>query len=459
MKRAAITDINFGTAFNGVKHATIKKVLSPSAKYNRFLQKSQWWSESHLRQYQLQELQKMVRHAFKHVPYYRGVQQVFNVQAEDIQSIEDLQRIPFLEKDTVRRQYPDMISTAPNLSPLYKCYTSGTSGTPVTLFRNLKNVGFEYAMLSRQRVWAGIEPGELYATLKGEIIPKNLIEREIFWAHSPAEDKFIMSSYHLSQQTANRYIDALLNSGAQALDGYPSSIFALAKFILEQNATLPMKAVLTSSETLTPVQKSTIEQAFECKVFDYYGMAERIAAIHTCEHGHYHVVPEYSVVEYVRNSNLSGNYYEIVGTSLTNSAMPLLRYRIGDAVEVDDEKCECGREYPTVKRVIGRMDDYVVTPSGKMVGRLDHVFKGVSNVIQAQIYQPNRDNLILRIVPDTTFSASDGEKILEKLSKRVGEQMHFEIENVMSIPRTARGKLKSVVSDVQVFDSVYNEII
>ena len=87
-----------------------------------------------------------------------------------------------------------------------------------------------------------------------------------------------------------------------------------------------MKAILTSSETLVPEQKMVIEQAFMCKVFDYYGMAERAAAIHTCEHGSYHIVPEYSIVEFVRNGTLEDGYYEIVGTSLNNNAMPLIRY-------------------------------------------------------------------------------------------------------------------------------------
>jgi len=268
-----------------------------------------------------------------------------------------------------------------------------------------------------------------------------------------AENKLVMSSYHLAEKTALRYIDALSKYRVEAIDGYPSSIYALAKFILERGYKVPLKAIMTSSETLAPEQKLVIETAFNCFVYDYYGMAERIAAVHTCEHGSYHVVPEYSLVEFLKTSNLAEDHYEIVGTSLTNRAMPLIRYRIGDIAEVSHDKCSCGREYPVIRGIVGRTDDYVVTPSGRLVGRLDHIFKGAQNLIQAQIYQPERDRIILRIVPDHSFSKHDADHILEKLGRRLGEDVKFEIENVAFIPRTSRGKIKSVISDVKIFNN------
>ncbi len=460
MKRAAVTDIKLGATLNGAKNVLVKKVLSPSAKYSGFLDDSQWWAESHLRKYQVEKLQKLVRHAFRHVPYYRGVQNVFNIKSTDIRGIADLQRIPILEKETVRRQSESLLSTAPVGSPLYKCHTSGTTGTPLTLYRNLTNVGFEYAMLRRQRRWAGLDDTDFYATLKGDLMPPSLTMQHVYWMKSPFERKLLMSSYHLSEETADYYIDALQRHGVQALDGYPSSIYALAVFMLDRGIHLPMKAILTSSETLAPNQKALIEKAFQAKVYDYYGMAERVAAMHTCEHGNYHVVPEYAVVEFIRNQHLSGMYYEIVGTGLTNFAMPLIRYRMGDVVELSGEKCACGREYPVVERIVGRMDDYIVTPSGKLVGRLDHIFKGVRNLVQAQIYQPDRQKLILRIVPDTSFEKKDGEQILEKLYKRIGEDMQLELQSVQALPRSGRGKIQSVISDVDAFSNLDpNEMI
>jgi len=447
MKKMGISDLDMGITLNGVKHAVSKRILSPWKKYQRLLKHSQWWSLSALKDYQLEQLKRLVHHAYQHVPYYHGTMQVFNVQPEDIRTLDDLALMPFVEKDMVRQRSRDFLSTRA-LPFLYKCHTSGTTGTPLTLYRDFNNIGFEYAMLSRQRQWAGLKPGDLYATLKGELLPGRVINRGHYWSMNAAEHKLVMSSYHLSEATAHRYIEALSTYQPEAIDGYPSSIYALAKFMLERNIKIPMKAILTSSETLVPEQKSIIETAFNCYVYDYYGMAERVAAIHTCERGRYHIVPEYSILEFMRHPNLAENHFEIVGTALNNIAMPLIRYRMGDIVQLAEGTCECGRNYPMVDGIIGRMDDYVVTPSGKMVGRLDHIFKGVQNLIQAQIYQPETGVIILRVVPDKSFSKQDGDLILEKLYDRVGDGIRFEIENVPFIPRTSRGKIKSVVSEV-----------
>ncbi len=457
MKSININDMNMGTTVNGFKHALVKRVLSPSKKYKTFLKRSQWWSAADLRSYQEERLRELVHHVYKHVPYYRGIMQVFNVKPQDVRSLDELSLMPFVEKDILRRRGRDFLSSRASQIALYQCNTSGTTGTPLKIYRDLRNIGFEYAMLSRQREWAGLEPGDRYATLKGEMVAKNRIEKGKYWSMNIVENKLIMSSYHLADQTAERYIEALDTFRPVAIDGYPSSIYALAKFMLERDIIFPMKAILTSSETIAPEQKEVIEQAFECRVFDYYGMAERIAAIHTCELGHYHVVPEYSIVEFVRNGTLAENYYEIIGTALNNNAMPLIRYRVGDIARVSKQTCACGRCYPVVDAIVGRTDDYIVTPEGKVVGRLDHIFKGARNLIQAQIYQPHRHKIILRIVPDRTFTKRDGERILEKLHQRVGDGIDFEIRHVPYIQKTRRGKIKSVISEVEIFNHYQEE--
>ncbi len=448
MKNLKIKDLNLGTTLNGVKHAFIKTTLSPWKKYASFLHDSQWWSENDLRDYQEKELRRIIQLAHAHVPFYRGAMEVFHVKPKNIQTLDDLDQMPFVEKDMLRKRAMDFLSTK-SLSPaLYKCHTSGTTGTPLTLYRDLRNVGFEYAMLRRQRLWAGLGDGERYATLKGEVLPPKRIDQQKFWQMNIAENKLVMSSYHISEQNVQQYVDALDKYQPVAIDGYPSSIYTLAKLMLQRGLMFPMKAILTSSETLAPEQKGIIETVFQCRVFDYYGMAERIAAIHTCEFGSYHVVPEYSIVEFVRNGALGDGFVEIVGTSLNNDAMPLIRYRVGDIAELTNTRCTCGRAYPVIKGIVGRTDDSIITPSGKVVGRLDHIFKGVNHLVQAQLYQPQQDKIILRVVADASFSQHDGDLVLENLYHRVGDGIQFEIERVPEITRTSRGKIKSVISDV-----------
>ncbi|MBN1478928.1 phenylacetate--CoA ligase family protein [candidate division KSB1 bacterium] len=443
-----VQDINIGVKLNGFKHIFVKKRLSPWKKYNRFLSDSQWWSKGDLLDYQQQAFKRLIERVYEHVPYYRGAMQIFNVKPDDIRSLQDLSLMPFVEKEMVRRNPGQFLSTKSFAPVLYKCHTSGTTGTPLTLYRDLRNIGFEYAMLSRQRQWAGLSEGDRYATLKGELLPVRSLAAKKFCAWNGAENKLVMSSYHISAQTFREYVHALTRYKVVALDGYPSSIYALAAFMLDRGMVLPMKAILTSSETLVPEHKKIIEQAFACRVFDYYGMAERIAAIHTCEHGSYHIVPEYSIVELVRSSQVGDGFFEIVGTALNNNAMPLIRYRVGDIAETLDKACPCGRHYPVLKGIVGRTDDSIITPNGKIIGRLDHIYKGTHHLRQAQIYQPEQDRVIVRIVADEAFSERDGDIVLEKLYHRLGDGIRLEIERVPYITRTPRGKIKSVISEV-----------
>jgi phenylacetate-CoA ligase len=451
MSTTALKNINLGTTANGIRNAFIKRVLSPYTHYKRFLDLSQWWPADRLADYQLSQLHATVRNAYMHVPYYRGIMEVFGLNPHDIRSLDDIAVMPILEKEDIRRYHREMVSGVKTFPIFYKCHTSGTTGKPLTLYRDLQNVGFEHALLARQWQWAGLGPHDRYATLKGEIIsPRNTAKGE-YWNFSIAENKLVMSSYHLSEQTFRHYLTAMQKYNIFSLEGYPSSVYALARFMLEQDIQWPMKAVLTTSETLAQKQKSVIENAFACQVFDYYGMAERVAAIHTCEQGCYHLVPEYSLVELVKTEHVGDGCFEIVGTALNNRAMPLIRYRVGDIAKPSQEACSCGRAYPVIKSIIGRKDDYIVTPSGKLVGRLDHIFKGARNLVEAQLYQPDKDRVVLRIVPDKGYRRKDGQDILQKLQQRLGERMLLEIENVASIPRNGRGKFKAVISNVNSF--------
>ncbi len=451
MSTTNLTSLNLGTTLNGVRNILVKRLLSPYARYKEFLQESQWWSEKQLADYQIEQLQRTVKHAYANVPYYRGALEIYDIRPESISSLNDIIDLPVLEKEQVRRHHAEMVSRAEIFPVLYKCHTSGTTGKPLTLYRDLRNVGFERAILARQWQWAGLQPKDRYATLKGEITSPAKIARKEYWELSFAENKLIMSSYHLSAKTMDHYLAALRKYRILGIEGYPSSVYALARFLLERDQQLPMKAILTTSETLTQKQKSAIEKAFACRVFDYYGMAERVAAIHTCEHGRYHLVPEYSLVELIKTDRLGDGCLEVVGTTFNNRAMPLIRYRVGDIVRPGNERCPCGRAYPVIKSIIGRKDDYIVTPSGKLVGRLDHIFKGVQHLVEAQLYQPDKERVVLRIVADKDYRRKDGQEILEKLQQRLGEEMLLEIESVASIPRNGRGKFKAVVSRVNGF--------
>jgi phenylacetate-CoA ligase len=208
-----------------------------------------------------------------------------------------------------------------------------------------------------------------------------------------------------------------------------------------------LRGIVTSSETLSDIQRREIESAFACRVFDWYGQFERVAAIGTCERGRHHLLTDYSYVEMLP---AEGGLYELIGTGFNNLSMPLIRYRCGDLVRPapTTERCACGRSFPLIEEVVGRIDDPIKLPDGRSVGRLDHLFKGVEGILEAQIRQDRLDAIAVLIVPSPTFNDRTREILQSNARYRLGDRIGLEIQLVDSIPRTRNGKFKGVVCNV-----------
>ena len=233
---------------------------------------------------------------------------------------------------------------------------------------------------------------------------------------------------------------------------YPSSLYLLALGLAEQQETgIQPRAVFTASETLLETQRSVIEAVFGCKVFNWYGNTEMTANIVECDYGGLHVKPEHSFLEFLDpegNPARPGELAEIVATGFGNEAFPLIRYRTGDTAILSDRPCECGRSGPMAQSVTGRVEDIVVTPEGRHVGRLDHVFKDSPNIREAQLVQETPDTLVVRIVRREEYGPEDTERVTHSLRQRLGDRMRFEFQFVDRIPRGANGKFRFVISKV-----------
>jgi len=262
----------------------------------------------------------------------------------------------------------------------------------------------------------------------------------------------LMSSYHISETTAPSYLDKLKQFAPVFIDSYPSAIFALAQ-LCEAHA-IPCRvrprAIVTSSETLLEHQRRTIERVFGCRVYDQYGSAEMVVFASECERGTLHPHPEYGITEVLSHGKDAqvGEPGELICTGFQNWAMPLIRYEIGDTAIWSDSACSCGRHFPSLKTVIGRIDDTIVTPDGRHVGRLDPIFKGVVGIKETQIVQERVDHLIVRMVRGQGFEQEMAQAVIDELKKRVGEGVTVELVYLDQIERSSTGKFRSVVSRV-----------
>jgi phenylacetate-CoA ligase len=325
--------------------------------------------------------------------------------------------------------------------------TSGTSGSPLTLVQDFGATAREEGFVYRQLRWIGYRHGQRRAWIRGDIVCPDQPADGRYWCRDWVANMLMMSSYHLSSTSIGSYIDALERFDPVVIQAYPSSIAALAAWLNAAGRRYrgaALRGIMTSSETLEPEVRGAVEQAFGVPVFDWYGLAERVAAIGTCEHGRYHVLTDYGGVELLDGGDGSA---ELVGTGFNNAAMPLVRYRTGDTVIPDPGPgpCPCGRVFPTVQAVLGRRERIVKLPDGRMVARLDRVFQGYDRrLLEGQVRYRGGGCFTLRIVATDQFTGADEEALAASFLLRVpGVQVG--VERVAAIERGPNGKFEFIV--------------
>ncbi|MBD1399330.1 phenylacetate--CoA ligase family protein [Pelovirga terrestris] len=418
------------------------------------LTKTQWYTPDEIAAYQLERLKKIVKHAYETVPFYRKRFDEYQVRPIDIKNLSDVAKLPILTREDVRSAGDQLISSKYPQNKLFHGHTSGTTGSPLSCYWDKHTCIYNNAADWRQKIWAGVQYGDGIAMFLGRtIVPTNKTSPPL-WQHDRIHNMLWMSSFHLSEQYLPYHLEKLRSFQPAAIEGYPSTTFILARYLKKIGQKLPLKAVLTSSETLLPQQRELIEESFEAPVFDFYGMAERVAFASQCAEAHeYHLNFEFALNEVVDNNGFpveQGKEGYLVGTSLLNFGMPFIRYQTSDITALDNKQCACGRYMPRFKGITTKDEDIVVTPEGKLVSSsvLTHPFKPLDAIEESQIIQEKIDLLHIKIVRSQNYKDSDSAHLISALHERVGTNMKIELEFVESIPRTKSGKFRWVISKV-----------
>ena len=327
--------------------------------------------------------------------------------------------------------------------------TSGTTGTPLEVFRSLDSVRWEHAFKKRHWAWSGFKDGMRRASLRGDaIVPLNRTEPP-FWLFNRFDNQLLLSSRHLKSPFMGQIAETLQSFRPQLLEAYPSTAFVLASYLERKNAYLRVPFVYTGSEILHAYQRELIESRIG-KVMDFYGMAERVAFASECEVGNLHVNSDYSLVEIIDDScqETAGPGY-VVGTTFHNLEMPLIRYRLSDRAAWKFGSCSCGRPYPTMEAVTGKFEDLIFGAEGEPVSPslVTFAFKGVSNIESSQVAQLSQGVWEVRIVPAADYSDTDGKQIVQNIHAMVDANITVRTKLVGEIPRTAAGKYRWVVNE------------
>ena len=428
--------------------------------YN-FSNASQWWSKKDLEEFQMQQLRKLLIHAYENVPYYRNIFNERGLKPIDIKDINDLKKLPYLTKDIIRKNLHNLIARNYSKRKLQYVTTSGSTGRPLGLYleKGITDVK-EWAFIWRQWNWAGLKLGAKRVIIRGDVIVRYKNNNRQLWEFDPLSNTLILSSYDLNDKNLPKYINKINKFKPDAIQGYPSNLYILSNYIKNNKLTINnIKCILTASENLYPFQRNIIQRYLGAKIFDLYGNTERSCLIMECEKNSYHPISEFGIIEIIGKDNkpvyVEDQVGEIVATGFNNYGMPLIRYRTMDMVLITLEKCKCGRNYPLVKRIEGRLQEYIQAKDGSIVSLAPAIFGihdvELTKIKQLQFFQKEQGKLIIQGIRCPSFSATEvKEYILNLFKARFEGNFDLEVKLVDEISRTRTGKYRFLIQKLPI---------
>lgn len=411
------------------------------------------WSAERLKIWQEEQLSYVLHRAATRVPYYRE-QWAARRTLGDRASWEYLENWPILKKESLRQNPRAFVADDCAIEQMFHDHTSGTTGKPLDVWWSRTAVRGWYALFeARCRRWYGVSSQDRWAMLGGQLIVPSSQRKPPFWVWNAALNQLYMSSYHLAPDLISYYFEALKRYQIRYVFGYTSSLYALANEAIQAGRNdLKMVVAITNAEPVYGYQRRTIVDAFQCPVRETYGMAEIVASGSECPAERVHLWPEVGWVELYESTDptASGAPRDLLGTTLLNADMPLIRYWIGDSGVISTGKatCGCGRSLRTAS-IVGRADDVLYTSDGRRVGRLDPVFKTQLPIREAQIIQESLGKIRVRYVPTAGFTAAVARSVVKRLQERLGT-VEVLLEPVDEVPREKNGKFRAVLCKLPV---------
>ncbi len=421
--------------------------LIKGAKFSSFyksIMDSQYYNFDELKELVNKLLLEILLYASNNVPYYKEYTNgKFDLQ--DIKSLDELNLLPILRKEDVRKNYQKLTSREIEKKKYTVDFTSGSTGTSINIVKFKDSIDKALAFYWRYNDWAGIRFSDRVVIITGSTFSNKKFYRYSF-------NKLFLSAFNMSKDTLPKYAELICDFKPIALKGYPSAITILTRFMKKNNIKPPkVKSISLTAECLTDENRKEIFEYWGSRIQNIYGQAENVVSIGECEKGNLHLSAEFGWMELVDENDKSvevGKPGRIIGTGFTNFAMPLIRYDTRDVAVLSNERCSCGRSLPVVKSIEGRSEDIVITPDGRMVGRLDAAFKYSNGIELSQIIQEELDYITVKIVRGDNYSPRDIDRLEVELRKRLGTEIKINYVFVDNIERTPLGKLRFVISKV-----------
>ena len=419
----------------------------------KFAKKKQYDTLEGIQEYQIKEFKRLYRYAYENIPFYNRLYKKHGLAFDEEISFEFISRLPTIQKKDIIHNQNLMINDSSIGLFATRKTTGGSTGEPVTIYKNPRALAAERAVTWVGYEWAGISIADRHVRIWGDPIDvKQTFKRRIIDLFA---NRLRLSAFALSDKQFNDYYKKVSNFKPVYLYGYVSALLSFSEYIFKNNLALPktVKAVIATSEVLTPWIKSEMEKNFGVRVYNEYGCGEVGSIAHECERGGLHLMETNVFVEVDAEDGAEG---ELIVTDLTNYLMPLIRYRIGDYGAIDSSMCQCGRMLKKLSNIHGRAYDCLVRSNGEKVHPeavmyiLEMVKAKYGALIDKfKVIQKSLDILdVLLIVPHGQLEFEVEEVIKNELIKKLPDLKHINFKYVNKIGREKSGKMRVVVSEV-----------
>ncbi len=421
-------------------------------KYLQLFKDNNTLTTSELKSINSQKLVEIISYANANSRFYNKLYKNINLQL--ITDSNDIKLLPIVNKEQLRTSIHDVYTIKKSEGIISK--TGGTTGKSLEVLCTKNDMQERFAMLDNFRGNFGYKLGKKTAWFSGKnLLTRTDINKNRFWKTDILYNVRYYSTFHIKNNYLQFYIDDLLQFKPMFIVGFPSSLVEIAKYGLQNNIQFPentIQCIFPTAETITDEIRYYLETFFKTKVYDQYASSEGAPFIFECKNGKLHLELQSGVFEVLDENNNDALSGKLVVTSFTTHGTPLIRYDIEDSVTLSDEKCNCGNHNPLVNKILGRMDDYVYSPTnGKInLGNVSNTLKDTKGVVKFQVVQNEMNAITINMVIDNTIFTSETEKIfLKNWKDRLGTTMEIKLHYVNDIPVEKSGKFRMVVSNIK----------
>lgn len=412
----------------------------------KLISRMQSYSSEEITNWQNKQLKFLIEQAYNHSKYYNRLLNNSGVLPDDINSIEDLVKLPALTKETIRDHFDEIIPDNIKLFPYKKSATGGSTGDPLKYLLDNRSWSMTNAnsIINWEKV--GYKYGDKFIALGStslHVSKSTSLKHKIYYK---IKNKIGLNGINMSDEVCEDYINFIKREKIYFIYGYASAIYLLAKYALENNKDVKIQACFPTSEVLTDHFRKTIHEAFYCEILDCYGANDGGVTAFAKEKGFFEV--GYNCLVRIENPDQHGVGPALL-TVLSNYAMPMINYKLGDNIRIDDLR---NKDYPyngqVINEVLGRTSDILYLENGRILTGpgFTVLFKDIP-VDYYCIEKDSTNSLICWMIKLPEYNDNHEKLVLQTLNKQAGDDITIGFRYIEEPFLSESGKRKYFIDD------------